>query len=264
CRLVSGELTTERLIPVLKHRLLNLDVDDVDRIQEYVAARGISSEADWQETWTPDPGKAIEEMKEKLLSVLTPLQQSASQPRPAEQHADLIFDLFRQFEIAENIVRIGKANADKPSEDMVSSTCVGIRRIHSACADVVDYCRLSRRAKLGFGGFVEMLQTAIENTDAHTASTANAVQISNVFETRAPEYRAVFLPNLVEKNFPRQMRDNPFLKDSERGLLRSTEFDLPLKSQRASEERYLFYIACTRASERLYFSYPLADGRRKA
>jgi ATP-dependent helicase/nuclease subunit B len=84
-----------------------------------------------------------------------------------------------------------------------------------------------------------------------------------VFETRSPEYEVVFMPNLVERSFPGMVRNDPFLKDHERIAMRRFGFDLPPRLTRISEERYLFYIACTRASKRLYFSYPLADTNGK-
>jgi len=67
----------------------------------------------------------------------------------------------------------------------------------------------------------------------------------------------IFVGGLLEKEFPRQVREDLFLKDYYRNKLNDTgNIVLREASEQMDEERYLFYIAVTRAKERLYLSYP--------
>jgi len=85
----------------------------------------------------------------------------------------------------------------------------------------------------------------------------DAVQIYSVQLARQKEYKAVFLCGLLQKNFPETLRESAVLKDEERIRLSGLGFEPRLA--RASHERYYFYMAVTRASERLYLTYPRFD-----
>jgi len=86
------------------------------------------------------------------------------------------------------------------------------------------------------------------------------VNVINVLEARQWEMPVVFVGGLLEKEFPRQVREDLFLKDYYRKKLNATgKIALREASEQMDEERYLFYIAVTRAKERLYLSYPSAN-----
>jgi ATP-dependent helicase/nuclease subunit B len=86
------------------------------------------------------------------------------------------------------------------------------------------------------------------------------VNVINVLEARQWEMPVVFVGGLLEKEFPRQVREDLFLKDYYRKKLNATgKIALREASEQMDEERYLYYIAVTRAKERLYLSYPSAN-----
>ncbi len=86
------------------------------------------------------------------------------------------------------------------------------------------------------------------------------VNVINVLEARQWEMPVVFVGGLLEKEFPRQVREDLFLKDYYRKKLNATgNITLREASEQMGEERYLFYIAVTRAKEMLYLSYPSAN-----
>lgn len=87
----------------------------------------------------------------------------------------------------------------------------------------------------------------------------DVVYVMNTYEARQWELRAVFVLGLVEKEFPRPARRTLFLDDPARQLLH-----LPASPEHAGEERRQFYVAATRARERLSFSYPSSDARGAA
>ncbi len=89
----------------------------------------------------------------------------------------------------------------------------------------------------------------------------NLVQVYDVSLARQKEYRVVFVAGLLEKHFPVQIKEDPILSDWERELFKGGDDDrlLSLRLERQSLERYLFYLAVTRAGERLYLTYPRLD-----
>lgn len=84
----------------------------------------------------------------------------------------------------------------------------------------------------------------------------NKVQIYNVSVARQKEYKIVFLAGLLEKQFPIQVKEDPILFDSERRFLNRSGEMLKEFLPRQQFERYFFYLAATRARERLFLTYP--------
>ncbi len=84
--------------------------------------------------------------------------------------------------------------------------------------------------------------------------------MGNPFALRLPELSTVFVCGLNEGAFPPPFREDPLLRDGERQAL---DPGLPNWRQRQARERYLFYVACTRPSERLWLSWSQRgpDGR---
>jgi ATP-dependent helicase/nuclease subunit B len=86
------------------------------------------------------------------------------------------------------------------------------------------------------------------------------VVVGDVYLSRLPEVRALFLPGLSEGVFPARTGEDSLLPDEDRRALeKHTRKHLPLASERADEEYYFYYVAVTRASERLCLSRPAAD-----
>jgi len=79
-------------------------------------------------------------------------------------------------------------------------------------------------------------------------------------DARQWEKPVVLVAGLTADAFPRQVRQDLFLRDEERKAFADARgFHLPLRLSREDEERYLFYVALTRARERLVLSYAAYD-----
>ena len=78
----------------------------------------------------------------------------------------------------------------------------------------------------------------------------DAVALLDVFEARQWQLRVVFVCGLAEKLFPRYHREDPILGDRARARL-----GLSIASDRQGEERFLFDLAKSRATEETVLSY---------
>ncbi len=112
-----------------------------------------------------------------------------------------------------------------------------------------------------FEKFTHILESQVAlSSYRETDKRQEVVNVINVLEARQWEMPVVFVGGLLEKEFPRQVREDLFLKDFHRKKLNATgNIVLREASEQMDEERYLFYIAVTRAKERLYLSYPSAN-----
>ncbi|HKA53779.1 MAG TPA: PD-(D/E)XK nuclease family protein [Candidatus Binatia bacterium] len=83
------------------------------------------------------------------------------------------------------------------------------------------------------------------------------VYISDPAAAGGVRFRAVIVPGLVEGGFPKTVRQDPVLLDSERQYLAEVlESDLPQRRRLGEEERLLFALVTQGAAERLVLTFP--------
>lgn len=101
--------------------------------------------------------------------------------------------------------------------------------------------------------FVEYMNTVIEAGDDgalyQPTDTPDSVNILSVHGAKGLEFKYVFVVNAVEERFPTRRRGDGI--DMPIGLIHER---LPEGDYHIQEERRLFYVAATRAKEKLYFT----------
>jgi RecB family exonuclease len=110
---------------------------------------------------------------------------------------------------------------------------------------------------VGFETFAEFCQKAIASESEATGSFQDGgIFVGDVMSARGLSFSCVVLLGLVEKSFPRVIREDPLLLDAER---RRINANLSLKQRGYDEERLLFDLACGMARDRLVLSFPRID-----
>ena len=82
----------------------------------------------------------------------------------------------------------------------------------------------------------------------------NVVHVMDAYEARQWELPVVFVCGLIERHFPQYHREDPILGDAAR-----RHAGLDTAADRQTEERFLFELATSRATEETIFSYPRFD-----
>jgi RecB family exonuclease len=94
----------------------------------------------------------------------------------------------------------------------------------------------------------------------HGPADPEAVLLADPISVRARRFRVVFVCGLQEGEFPRAGRIQPFLSDERRRELASASgLVLRPREDALAAERYLFYSAVSRATERVYLAYRSSD-----
>ncbi|HEX5192917.1 MAG TPA: PD-(D/E)XK nuclease family protein [Solirubrobacteraceae bacterium] len=108
---------------------------------------------------------------------------------------------------------------------------------------------------------VELLELLSElAVDVENRDEAGAVLVSDPISVRARRFRVVFVCGLQEGEFPRAGRVEPFLSDERRReLAAASGLVLRVREDALAAERYLFYAAVSRATERVYLAYRSSD-----
>jgi ATP-dependent exoDNAse (exonuclease V) beta subunit len=105
---------------------------------------------------------------------------------------------------------------------------------------------------------ISILQTL--DVEVRGGARDGGVLVSDPLTIRALRFRAVFICGLQEREFPRTAAPEPFLSDDlRRDLARVGGIRLRQREDSLERERYLFYSALSRATERVVLSYRSSD-----
>jgi ATP-dependent helicase/nuclease subunit B len=115
-------------------------------------------------------------------------------------------------------------------------------------------------------GFLDVLDGGLEGFDlAIPPAKVDQVLLAAVDRTRTPAVKVTFVLGLAEGRFPRVAQDPLVLTDAERRTLRGRQVELDEETERQLlDERFLAYVAVTRAAQQLVVSRPLADEKGRA
>lgn len=109
-------------------------------------------------------------------------------------------------------------------------------------------------------GFSDVLQSVLLSSEIpQSVRVGEGILVSSLMDARGLRFRVVFIPGLVEGEFPSMSGQDPFLLDEERVRLQSasgTTIRMPLRSARKEEEEALFELGLQAATERLVLSHP--------
>ncbi len=89
------------------------------------------------------------------------------------------------------------------------------------------------------------------------------VRVMDAHGSRPLHFPIVFVGGLSERSFPRHHSEDAIWDDEQRRRLSEMRIPLPPRAQRTWDEMMLFYSAVTRATRKLYLTYPLSDSEGK-
>ncbi|MCS7042511.1 MAG: PD-(D/E)XK nuclease family protein [Bryobacteraceae bacterium] len=106
-------------------------------------------------------------------------------------------------------------------------------------------------------GFWQHLEAALQEARIYAEEIRrDAVHLLDVEESRQWELPVVFVCGLLEGEFPRRVQPDPLLPEGVRTALAAQGVDIRTRASLEAEERFLFEVARTRASSRLFLCWP--------
>lgn len=214
----------------------------------------------WLQPWS-ETEEGFEKEKKERLGVLAALEDSLRSAKTfPEFRRTLIHAAAKTFGIFQKMSSAGLA-----MDEFVRRDAASWRRFES----ILDEIGISftKDESISLDAFADRFFRLVE-LDLYPLHERdrNRVQVYSVSLARQKEYRVVFAAGLLEKKFPIQIKEDPVFSDWERRLFnglgrRDSQEGGQLKENlpRQAMERYLFYLAVTRASEKLFLTYPRLD-----
>lgn len=256
--------TYEPVFRYLKTDLVPVDRDSIFLLENYVLAHGIKgskwlADADWE----ADVQSAVNKTRRAAACHLTEFHRAISGAGNVRQMTAALFNLLDSLQVAatlEDWVTEGEAAGD---QDMAREHAQVWAQVTGLLDEIVE--------ALGENVvtpevFAEVLDAGFESMSIGLIPPGlDQVIIGTLDRSRSPRVKAVFLLGASEGVLPARPADDGLFSEQERERLLAAGLDLaPGSRQQVFEEQFLVYTALTRASDRLWLSYPMADSEGQA
>lgn len=232
------------------------DYDWISELENYACQEGVlAGRENWLRSWSAQ-GEIPKDWNEIKIKKLQPLCDLEDALTKSATSAQIIFHL--QKAISETFQIFYPEDI---YEEAVRRDAASAARIDALFEEIATQFSAQDKSEVTFREFAEHLLRLLEvDLVSLHERNVNRVQVYDVSLARQKEYRVVFVAGLLEKSFPIHLKEDPVLSDWERQLFNhAAEKPLRLYKPRQHLERYLFYLAVTRASEQLILTYPRLD-----
>ncbi|MDQ7793105.1 MAG: PD-(D/E)XK nuclease family protein [bacterium] len=256
--LVSG-WPQQAVFRYLKTDLAPVERDEADRLENHALAHGIRGAA-WTRPWPQE----LEGARRRAMAPLEELaQRMGRRPAPAGEWAAALREFLdrlgaglRLEEWRQEALTTGRPEEAQEHDRVWAEVTDLLEEMGSALGEE----ELEARA------VADVVETGLSTLRLGLVPPAlDQVLVGQVDRSRLPEARAAFVLGVAEGFFPRPPQEDALFDDGERELLLAHGLELAATSRvRLLGEGYLGYIAFTRASERLWVSYPRGTEDGKA
>ncbi|MCK4628876.1 MAG: exodeoxyribonuclease V subunit gamma, partial [Sedimentisphaerales bacterium] len=277
-----SDFKTEHVIDYLKTDLVPLPREAVDELENYCLAHGIQSaqwraERPWQggrvdkkrasDTTNNLTVAQIDSYRRKAVAVLLEIRANlyGEQFQPEKKLSvreitGRIVYLLEKLKVAESLSRWYRDEQDYGRLDQAQTH----EQIYSDVIDRLDdVVAALGENEITLQEYAEILDGAWEQMTLRLIPPVlDQVLVGTIERSRHPQIQAAFVLGLNERNFPQVIPPDAFFTDPQRELLQEGGFELgPASGEKLLHERYLAYIALTRARKFLWAGYIVADDK---
>lgn len=256
----------EAVMTLIKSGLACVEPGQADALENYVLLHRIAGDA-WtrSEPWTfnrkltrgredeesaTDPTDESVEMDALRRKLASSLAAFTSEARPVRMIVADLFKVYAALDVRKTLAgwidtATGSGNLEEAGEH---------KGVWDALVELFDQMiDLLGDETMELADFMEVLDTGLERFDlALTPPRVDEVLVGQVDRTRIGTLDTVFVMGLSEGQFPKVIREDSVLSDSERTSLEKQNVVLdPASERRQLDERLMGYIAFTAAARRL-------------
>ena len=287
----------EPVFRYLKTDLVNVSRDEVNILENYALAYGIKGrkwydENPWQYKTKGDLNDSNEklsaelnerrqqestylnEMRRRAVAELAIFSDKIKKTTDILDIARAVYELLEELQVAEKISRwaeeaTGQGRLDEAQQH--NQIWNGIVDILDQLAETIYQPQQQPQPKKtgksqNLANFIKIIDAGFESMKLGLIPPGlDQVIIGSLERSRNPDLKVVFVPGVGDGVLPAKQVSSGLLNETERQHLKTKGIELaPGAIEKLFDEQFLVYTALTRASHRLYLSYPLADAEGKA
>ncbi len=260
----------EAVFNYIKTGFSNIEEDDIFKLEKYCLKWGIKQNK-WKKEFTygnyEEKDKAdierLEQIRKDLVTPLMNLKYKIDENKTVEGISKSIYEFLVEQQIYEKVqIKIQELN-EIGQIDLANEYESSVQTIIEILDEIV---LVFKDDKITIDKYNQILKIGFKNSSlTKIPGTQDQVIMGDVDRSRSHKVKAIFIIGLNDGEFPSVRKDEGFLNDADREVLKQNGIELAKGTiDKLYEDSFNIYKAFTTAEEKLYLLYSSSDMQGKA
>ncbi|MCI8410139.1 MAG: helicase-exonuclease AddAB subunit AddB [Lachnospiraceae bacterium] len=256
----------ESVFRYLRCGLVDMDREDVDKLENYVIALGIKGKKRWGQKWTRTYGQenavSAEEIDKLRIQVMEHLEEIGKvfggRKKTVLTYTTALHEYFQKEAIYHKLKKYEKDFEEKGMPLLAKE----YSQIYEIVLGIFDkIVELLGEEKVTLTEYGDLLETGfVEAKVGVIPPGVDQILVGDIERTRLKDIRALFFLGVNEGIVPKSGGKGGIISDMEREMLFENQITLaPTQRQNAYMQQFYLYLNLTKPKERLYITYHKVD-----
>lgn len=258
----------ESVFNYIKTGFADLEEDDIFKLESYCLKWGIKQNK-WKKQFIygsdiqKEETERLETIRKIIVDPLTSLKKQIDENKTAEGISKAIYDFLINQKIEEKILQKIEELEEIGQVDLVNEYKSSIQTIIDILDEIV---LIFKGEQLTIDKYAQILKVGLKNSSlTKIPGTQDQVIMGDVDRSRSHKVKAIFIIGLNDGQFPSINKDEGFINDNDRKILKEDGIELAKDTiDKLYEENFNIYKAFTTAEEKLYLLYSSSDMQGRA
>ena len=264
--ILSKNFSTEAIFNYLKLGLVEIEQDEIFELENYCNKWGIKY-SKWEKDFEYDKEKnnkleRLNEIRKQVINPLKELKTKIDKNKNFKEITKLLYEYMLNQKIEEKITKKIEELEKKDLLDLAKEYIESYKIILELFDEIV---LIFNTQKTNVEEYYKTLKTGLKNSGlGKIPGTQDQVTFGDVDRSRTHKVKTVFIIGLNDGNFPKTNKDEGFLDDLDREILKEDGIELAKGTlEKLYEDNFNIYKAFTTAENNLYLSYTSSDKEGK-
>ena len=262
--------TYDAVFNYIKTGFSGIDENDIFKLEKYCLKWGIKQNK-WKKEFTYGKSEEkdiaeierLEQIRKELVEPLIRLKKTMDENKTAENISKQLYQFLIEQNIKEKIAQKISELKQLGKIDLANEYISSIQTIIEILDEIV---LVFKDDKITLDKYAQILKVGFKNSSlTKIPGTQDQVIMGDVERSRSHKVKVIFIIGLNDGIFPSVHKDEGFLNDSDREILKENGIELAKGTiDKLYEDNFNIYKAFTTAEEKLYLLYSSSDMQGKA
>lgn len=266
---VEKDFSYETMFHFLRCGLVDMEQEEIDRLENYVIALGIRGKKAWTNRFTRrtrdmvrevEELEALEGMRARIAEWFTPILMK-------EGTGEIFVRALYDFIVNANVEQKLSRYANRFTKEGNLQKAKEYEQIYPLICDLLDQIiGLLGKEKLTLREFAEILDAGFSEIEVGSIpQNVDRVVVGDIERTRLKKIKALFFIGVNDGIIPKNGGTGGIISDIDREFLQESRWEFaPTPRQQMFIQRLYLYMNMTKPSEKLYLSYAQVDSAGKS
>ena len=259
---LNKNFSKDSIFNYLKLGLTKIEQDEIFELENYCTKWGIQYKK-WEKDFEydieqNDRVKRLNELRKEIIKPFIELKEKINKEKTFESITKALYSIIQSEKIEEKIQEKIQELEERNLLDLAKEYKESYQIILELFDEII---LVFGKQKSNIDEYLKILKVGLKNSGlGKIPGTQDQITFGDIDRSRSHKVKVVFIIGLNDGNFPKINKDEGFLDDKDRNLLKQDGLELAKGTQeRLYEDNFNIYKAFNTAENKLYLSYLVSN-----